>query len=181
MQVSTSLAGADLSRATIHGSNFKNTRLDNAILYNSEIRLVDFDNASLQEVDLRRSIIEKVSFLNSDLYAADFREASLDHGMYGMSDWRVSTMKWANVFGIYETNYSFLSNLPSRPPEGFLTWAIDSMGAVYVESEDARKQLLGQFWATIDSLQYVVRLLSKGLLDSVQRDIASKTNPEKGQ
>jgi len=142
---------ADLSQANMLSSNFFASRLENADLRRAQLTMANLNradlfraeldqaqllNAKLKEADLRRSSlrgadfdyadVSHAKFFGADLSGVTFRVASLRGStLGGIKNWReIRSLVGANVYGITDA------------PDGFLKWAIDTMGAVQIQSHD---------------------------------------------
>lgn len=99
-------------------------QLDDADLFGMNLKEV-----LLYEVDLKSAVLSKANLSRADLSGADlsrtylscvdFRRAKLD----GIRNWKeIECLRQANIFGVRDA------------PDGFVEWAIDTKGAVAIES-----------------------------------------------
>lgn len=150
---STTCTDCDFSRASMSvgrfraawltGSTFRNTGLNQADFQHAQAEDVDFGSANLSFVRLAHARLEESRFRAASLGGAlldsavvggvDFTGADLRHAsLRKLRGWReISSLRGANVHGVLD------------PPEGFVAWAVDSMGAAVAPTIEEWRQQVG--------------------------------------
>ena len=88
------------------------------------------ERSCLRDADLSGAYLTGANLGLVDLSGADLRgarlgQADLRYAELAGIDWKtIKSMKLANIYGV------------KNPPEGFVDWAIEKMGAVSVESDE---------------------------------------------
>ncbi len=95
--------------------------LDSASLKGAILDSADLSAASLKRADLGEASMVGVKLTDADLGETDLRGANLRD----VEGWRaVRTLKLANIHGV------------RNPPPGFVSWAVDTMGAIQAPNKD---------------------------------------------
>lgn len=150
---SVTCTGCDFSRASMSLARFRGAWLDRSDFRNAMLNQTDFLQAQAVKVDFSGARLSLARFARASLRETIFRGASLtgailDSAAVGGVDltgadlrsaslgrvrrWReISSLQGANVHGVLD------------PPDGFLAWAVDSMGAVVAHSLDEWRQEVG--------------------------------------
>jgi uncharacterized protein YjbI with pentapeptide repeats len=98
------LPGAVLTEARLEGADLTRAVLEGTVLLRT----------CLRGATLRRAHLAKATMDSTNLSGADLREADLQ----GLVGWRSVNLTNANIYGV------------KNPPEGFVVWARDTMGAL---------------------------------------------------
>lgn len=102
-----------LNDADFFGLNLKEVLLCNANLKSSVLSKANLHRADLSGADLSKAYLSCV----------DFRQAKLD----GIRNWKaIECLRQANIFGVRDA------------PDGFVEWAIETKGAVAIESMEGK-------------------------------------------
>ena len=133
---SAQMESADLYAADLDGADLSNTNLDDADLRGAHMKgaFSYGDETSMERADLRGARLDRAYFagLNLDsarLAGAVMRETNLAMHVYlcDVEDWRdIADLTGANIYGVVLS------------PEGFESWAVDSMKAVSVSPDSVR-------------------------------------------
>lgn len=115
------LVKADLRRANLLGTYLAESDLRGANLWKAILQEADLSQAKLQKANLSEVYISGATLWQVELQEANLRGADL----LDIRNWQdIRTMKLANIYGV------------KNPPEGFIEWAIDIMGAVSISSDE---------------------------------------------
>jgi len=124
------LTGADFFGASLAGASFQESQMEWASLVGADLTKANFKDANLRGASLSAKHLVGANMNNASLRGAGLMRADLS----GIRNWRaIRDIAFANVWGV------------ENPPEGFIPWAVDTMGAVQIEGQD-------EWWAFRDSV-----------------------------
>ena len=128
------LTTANLSNEVIWEASLKGTNLRGAVLRNAYLAKANFDSADFHGVHVQGASLCEANLDSVNIERASFDKAFLKGAnLSGIIGWKqIRSMKLANVYGV------------KNPPEGFLDWAINTMGAVSIESDEEWNRLKAQ-------------------------------------
>lgn len=119
------LSGADLRKANLDNARLSCVNLTGALIMGATLRGANLAGANLEEAHLRGAHLQRANLqgaylcraglLGTHLASACLHEADLE----GIQEWR----------RIADLDNAFVGSVKNAPP-GFVSWAVDSMGAV---------------------------------------------------
>lgn len=125
--INADLSVANLKKAHLYSANLSQSTIYYAQLNECNMEKAELVNAILNEAELVSVNLKEANFYGSSLTGANLRYANLE----SIKNWNeIKEIKLANLYGV------------KNPPDDFVKWAIETMGAVSVESDsDWRKQV----------------------------------------
>lgn len=120
------IAGSNQQKATLQNAQMSQTDARGAIMVGTQLRGAHLRDASLVDARLHGSDLSSTDLTGADVSGATLLGSDLSNAnLENLNNWRrISSLYGANLYGV------------KNAPEGFVTWAVDTMGAVQVASFD---------------------------------------------
>ena len=131
------LAGAHLEKAELGGAHLEEAKLKYAHLEDAKLRSAHLEKANLEGAYLEKAKLARANLRSANLRFANLRFANLRFANLRFADLQ-AIVQWSDILELELANIYGVKN----PPHGFVTWAIDRMGAVSVETREEWEKLL---------------------------------------